>query len=200
MFFRWLYRITPSAGDQLPLPQEHGLGDQAFSPLSGIREESPVGPVGGWKIIPLFNVPFGTGLSSSIYKGDKPRNRDSINRGSGELMDRTATIRTLVIHYCKGWNRHHGSTYSCCLFSLILLYHLSIFPKKHLSFKTWFKKRFCWGWTVDLPKKPQELIPFPNGVIWIVRFLYCLVAMLVAGQTVHVQINAKYTSHIPLYG
>ena len=54
MCFRWLYRITPSAGDQLPLPQEHGLGDQAFSPLSGIREESPVGPVAGWKIIPLF--------------------------------------------------------------------------------------------------------------------------------------------------
>ena len=50
------------------------------------------------------------------------------------------------------------------------------------------------------PKKPQELIPFPNRVIWIVRFLYCLVAMLLAGQTVHFQINAKYTSHIPLYG
>lgn len=39
--------VLPLAGDQLPLPQEHGLGDQAFSPLSGIREESPVGPVDG---------------------------------------------------------------------------------------------------------------------------------------------------------
>ena len=171
--------------------------------LSSIRHTwgEPSGTSGGMEDHPtVFFVRFGTGLSSSIYKGDKPRNRDSINRGSGELMDRTATIGTLVIHYCKGWNRHHGSTYFCCLFSLILLYHLSIFPKKHLSFKIWFKKRFWWGWTVDLPKQPQELIPFPNGVIWIVRFLYCLVAMLLAGQTVHFQINAKYASHIPLYG
>ena len=172
--------------------------------LSSIRHTwgEPSGTSGGrWKIIPLFFLCVSElGLVHPFIKEISHETRDSINRGSGELMDRTATIGTLVIHYCKGWNRHHGSTYFCCLFSLILLYHLSIFPKKHLSFKIWFKKRFWWGWTVDLPKQPQELIPFPNGVIWIVRFLYCLVAMLLAGQTVHFQINAKYTSHIPLYG
>ena len=148
------------AGDQLPLPQEHGLGDQACSPLSGIREEPSSRP---GRIVPRSRAselgllhPFINEISHEIgtyWPGFR----------SGELMDRTATIRTLVIHYCKGWHRHHDSAYFV-VHSPSFYFITSPFSPKSICLSEHVSRSvFWWGWTVDLPTNHKNLFPFQTG-------------------------------------